>query len=234
MIGADTAVIALALLVHGPGVDRDARDLASQQNALIGAGGLMLAAGAYMAHDDPRDQLEGHWLTDNPSKLTNVYGASRFNLPASLAVWTVGRLGHHSGLRDLGADLTRTLTLTQLAVGPIKLATRRRRPDGSNRLSFPSGHTANSFAVARVIQRKYSLKLAWPLYVLGGFTGSGRVAGGHHYLSDVVMGAVAGIIVGSSVRIHESDASRSPALKSLTLVPQIGPGSGFLHLAVSF
>lgn len=83
MIGTDTAVIALALLLQGPGVDRDARDLASQQNALIGAGGLMLAAGAYMAADDPRDQLEGHWLTDKPSKLTNVYGASRFNLPVA-------------------------------------------------------------------------------------------------------------------------------------------------------
>ncbi len=234
MIGADTAVIALALLLQGPGVDRDARDLASEQNALIGAGGLLLAAGAYMAADDPRDQMEGHWLTDNPSKLTNVYGASRFNLPASLGIWTLGTVGHNPGLRDLGADLTRTLTLTQLAVGPVKLATRRRRPDGSNRLSFPSGHTANSFAVARMIQRKYNLKLALPLYVLGGFTGSGRVAGGHHYVSDVVMGAAAGIIVGSTVRIRNPAATRGSTLERLTFVPQIGPGSGFLHLAVSF
>jgi len=234
MIGTDTVVIALALLLQGPGVDRDARDLASQQNALIGAGGLMLAAGAYMAADDPRDRLEGHWLTDNPSKLTNVYGASRFNLPASLSIWTLGTLGHNPGLRDLGADLTRTLTLTQLAVGPVKLATQRRRPDGSNRLSFPSGHTANSFAVARVIQRKYSLKLAWPLYILGGFTGSGRVAGGHLYVSDVVMGAAAGIIVGSTVRIRDPAATRGSTLERLTFVPQIGPGGGFLHLAASF
>ena len=234
MFGADTALIALVLLVQGPGVDRDARGLASQQNALVGADGLMLAAGTYVAADDLRDQLDEHWLTDEPSSITDVYGSSRYNLPASLSLWTLGRATGNAGLRETGAELTRTLTLTQLAVGPVKLVTRRKRPDGSNRLSFPSGHTANAFAVARLIQRKYDMPLALPLYILGGFTGAGRVAGGHHYMSDVVMGAAVGIIVGSSVCIGDADASSNAGMDRLSVIPRIAPGGGFLHLAVSW
>ena len=229
MNGVDAVVITLALLLQGPGIGGDARDMASQHNALLGAGGVVLAAGAYVAADDLRSELDGPM--HGPSRLTDVYGGSSFNLPASLSIWALGEVGNKKGLRDLGADLTRTMTLTQFAVAPVKLATRRRRPDGSNHRSFPSGHTANAFAAARLIQRKYDMRWAWPLYILGACTGAGRVAGGHHYVSDVVMGAATGIIVGSSVKLRGGVAAHTGTGR-VTIVPKVTPGGGSVRLAM--
>ena len=96
------------------------------------------------------------------------------------------------------------------------MATRRRRPDGSNRLSFPSGHTANAFAVARLIQREHSSRWALPFYVAAGYTAAGRIEEGRHYLSDVAMGAAMGLIVGSAVSMTTDSESRYSVAPHLT------------------
>ena len=138
-------------------------------------------------------------------------------------------------MRDLGAQLTRTLALTQITVGPLKLATQRRRPDGTNRFSFPSGHTANAFAAARLVQRRYGNRVAFPLYAVGGFTAAGRVAGTRHYVSDVIAGATVGLIVGSSVSIGDQvRPDGTPAPATLTLVPQAVRGGGTLQLMLQW
>jgi undecaprenyl-diphosphatase len=61
--------------------------------------------------------------------------------------------------------------------------------------SFPSGHTIFMFALATSIFF-YDRKFGWFLFVLGAIIGLGRVAGGVHYPSDIVGGAVLGIAVG--------------------------------------
>ena len=61
--------------------------------------------------------------------------------------------------------------------------------------SFPSGHTIVMFALATSIYF-YDRKFGWFLFVLGAIIGLGRVAGGVHYPSDIVGGAVLGIAVG--------------------------------------
>ncbi|MFH1059482.1 MAG: phosphatase PAP2 family protein [Pseudomonadota bacterium] len=60
--------------------------------------------------------------------------------------------------------------------------------------SFPSGHAATSFAVAGLIAAQYP-RLAAPLYGLAGAISLGRVASGSHYLSDVLGGALLGLLV---------------------------------------
>ena len=229
---AELLVLALAL-TQAPAVSRDARALPTRNNALVSAGGLLAAGAAYATADDLHDELEDYWLADTPSDVTDVYGASSFNIPVSLGLWTLGTVQQNERLRDLGAGLTRTLTLTQIVVGPIKLAARRRRPDGSNRRSFPSGHTANAFAMARLMQRQYGNRLAFSLYALGGFTAAGRVAGSRHYVSDVIAGAAVGLIIGSSVRVSDrAPADGHSPVKTLTLAPRISPGGGLLQLTL--
>ena len=61
--------------------------------------------------------------------------------------------------------------------------------------SFPSGHTIVMFALATSIYF-YDKKFGWFLFVLGAVIGLGRIAGGVHYPSDVLGGAVLGIVVG--------------------------------------
>jgi undecaprenyl-diphosphatase len=64
--------------------------------------------------------------------------------------------------------------------------------------SFPSGHTIFMFALATGIYR-INKRLAWCLYGLGLLIGVARVAGGIHYPSDILGGAVLGIAVGYAV-----------------------------------
>jgi undecaprenyl-diphosphatase len=99
---------------------------------------------------------------------------------------------------------------TWLVEYPIKAYFRRRRPfievvralvigkkPGS--WSFPSGHTASSFAAARV------LSTIWPehrsaYYLLASLVGFSRIYLGAHYPGDVLSGAFAGTTLAELVR----------------------------------
>ena len=64
--------------------------------------------------------------------------------------------------------------------------------------SFPSGHATSVFAVATAIASFYP-GLHWPLYALAGAISLGRVYLARHYLSDVIAGAVIGLVIASLV-----------------------------------
>ncbi|UEG55178.1 phosphatase PAP2 family protein [Mucilaginibacter daejeonensis] len=79
----------------------------------------------------------------------------------------------------------------------LKHSTRRLRPDGSDRLSFPSGHTANAFAGAEFMAQE--LGGVSPYYSVVGYafattTGVFRIYHEDHWLSDVIAGAGFGIL----------------------------------------
>ena len=80
----------------------------------------------------------------------------------------------------------------------IKFATKRSRPDRSNKRSFPSGHTSNSFLGATVIQNIYGADIGIPAYLLASITGLSRINDNKHYLSDVIFGAALGIGIGTA------------------------------------
>lgn len=61
--------------------------------------------------------------------------------------------------------------------------------------SFPSGHTACSFAVAFLLFRKLPKKYGIPCLILATLIGFSRIYLGVHYLSDVIAGAVSGIVL---------------------------------------
>ena len=99
----------------------------------------------------------------------------------------------------------------------------RRRPDGSDQYSFPSGHTANTFAIARYVQRDFGTPSSLLPYALAVTTAMGRIEGGRHYLSDVLMGGSLGLIVGSTVHLDEHGSAQQTRLR---LVPMSDPASG--------
>ena len=72
----------------------------------------------------------------------------------------------------------------------------RERPNREDNRSMPSGHASNSFTVAAVVNELYGKKAGAVAYLLAGITGVSRIHHNKHYLSDVLIGAGLGIIIG--------------------------------------
>lgn len=98
-------------------------------------------------------------------------------------------------------DRTIVFLSSQLVAGAItmpgKVLIGRKRPDGSNNMSFPSGHAATAFASAHFMYREYretNLLLSIAGYPFAVFTGAYRIINNKHWVSDVVAGAGVGIL----------------------------------------
>lgn len=66
------------------------------------------------------------------------------------------------------------------------------RPDHSDRKSFPSSHSAESFAAAATLESRYGWKVGLPAFALASAVGTARVEGRKHHWYDVVAGAAIG------------------------------------------
>ncbi|HBR12700.1 MAG TPA: PA-phosphatase [Chryseobacterium sp.] len=107
-----------------------------------------------------------------------------------------GIKGKHS-LKDRSIILGTSLLISSAVVLPIKHLVKEERPDGSNNLSFPSGHTAFAFATAQFMFREYQEDHFWLSlagYPFAVFTGIYRTLNDKHWVGDVVAGAGIGIL----------------------------------------
>ncbi len=114
----------------------------------------------------------------------------------------------------LSALLPSMMGATWIVEHPIKAYFRRRRPfidivramvvgkkPGS--WSFPSGHTASSFACAWILSKRWP-RQAGAFFALAGAVGFSRVYVGAHYPGDVLIGAITGTAL--SELIHRFNA----------------------------
>ena len=80
---------------------------------------------------------------------------------------------------------------------PLKHLVKEERPDGTNNLSFPSGHTTTAFSSAHFLFREYEDENIWLAisgYPIAIFTGVYRTLNDKHWVGDVVAGAGFGIL----------------------------------------
>jgi membrane-associated phospholipid phosphatase len=96
-------------------------------------------------------------------------------------------------------DLTQALVVNGFYTNTLKHLAGRTRPDGGDRLSFPSGHASTAFTWAAVTQAHYGWKAGAPSYLAATAIALSRVSNDRHHLSDVVAGATLGIIAGRTV-----------------------------------
>lgn len=137
------------------------------------------------------------------------------------------------------AAFYKSLMYTHVLTELVKNTTERSRPDGSDTRSFFSGHTSAAFTTSSFLVRELddlldewdgtrhnsslrtALKTACAvgLYGWAGYVGWSRMRDSKHYLSDVLVGAAAGIVVG--ILVYDS---------SLSSKPSYGPQVGFASL----
>lgn len=70
------------------------------------------------------------------------------------------------------------------------------RPDGSDDKSFPSGHTARSFAAAATLFERQGPEYGLPAFAVATLVGVARVKADKHYWYDAVAGAAIGLGTG--------------------------------------
>lgn len=114
-----------------------------------------------------------------------VYG---FNL--------AGVKGKHN-FKDRTTIYATSQLVSAALVLPTKHLVHEQRPDGSNNMSFPSGHTATAFSSAQFMFREYKDNNFWLSisgYPIAAITGIYRVFNDKHWVGDVVAGAGIGIL----------------------------------------
>lgn len=197
-------------------VPRDMWRFVSTDTAVVLAAGGGAALIAHTWDDDFATEPEVSLQLVNALEPGNTYGTFAAMLAGSFAVYGVGRASGQSHLAVVGADLVRSQIVTQVWVQGLKFTVQRERPDGSNQVSFPSGHSAGGFAAAAVLGRHYGWKAALPAYIGASYIAAARVDGNKHYLSDVVFGAAMGLAGARTVVLM-------PGRYGVQVVPAVTP-----------
>lgn len=165
-------------------------------------------------------------------------GGSYGLLAISGGMFAVGATGKDMKLRRAGLASSEAAVHSFVVTYVLKLATTRERPfEGSGRghffsgfdqvkkgdNSFVSGHSMGSWAVAATISHQYRDKkyVPWLAYGMAGMVGAARVAAERHHVSDVLVGAGFGYLIGKFVS-SKYDEMEKP--KHGWLMPQVSPG----------
>jgi membrane-associated phospholipid phosphatase len=184
----------------------DVKKLPALPNLYIAMVGGGLAAAVH-----PFDQTFNARVASRSDAVNAFFAPGKYlgNTPEqvamSLATYTVGRMRNQPKVAHLGMDLLQAQIMSEILVEPIKFATHRLRPDGSDYRSFPSGHASVTFAAATVIERHLGWRKSVLGYAIASYVAMSRLHDNRHYLSDVVFGAAVGSIAGRTVVHHQSD-----------------------------
>ena len=185
---------------------QDIQHLPAMPNVYLAAIGGGLAAAAHPADQTLNARLISHYDVVNTAFAPGKYiGNTPEQIALSLGTYAFGRIFNQPKTSHLGMDLVQAQILTELLVEPIKFATQRERPDGSNHQSFPSGHAAITFATATVIERHLGWRKSLLGYAIASYVAASRLHDNRHYLSDVIFGAAVGSIAGRTVVHHKAD-----------------------------
>ena len=163
--------------------------------------GLVAIPISFVLDKPVNDHVQQHSLfSDKISSIGDFYGHRWGYYLAFSSVFITGYLNKKSisemvpqaGL--MIESILTTAALTEL----IKLSVYRQRPIGYGKNSFPSGHTSGSFALAVSINHLYGKTAGGLAYGMAVFVAGSRINDQKHYLSDVVTGALVGVLVGRS------------------------------------
>lgn len=182
----------------------DFKHLPSKENLYWAAAGGALAAAVHPGDDNVNQAfLDASSGTKNFFKPGAVLGEFPTLIATAATVYIAGRASDKPRVSHTGMDLIRALLVSEAMVQTLKYTTRRERPDGSSKNSFPSGHAADTFAFATALERHLNWKFVVPAYAFSSYVAMSRLPANRHWLSDVVFGSTVGIISGRTVTGRE-------------------------------
>jgi membrane-associated phospholipid phosphatase len=193
------------------------------------AGSLLTASLVLIPLDDDARELavDMRGRTSNGiSDILRPFGRTTELAAVSAATYVVGRAVSNERVADFGLHAFVSLALSNFVTGSLKVVTGRSRPlvlgadstwarqghdewdffggwhsDGA-RASYASGHTSNAFAIATVFAEELGGAAPWIAYPMAAGVAWSRVNDEAHWASDVVMGALIGIVSGHLVVRH--------------------------------
>jgi membrane-associated phospholipid phosphatase len=184
------------------------------------------AAGAAFRFDSPAQSgLAGR--APGLSSGASTAGGLKVVLPATIGLFAAGRFAEGGRFRAFTYDAAQALVVNTVYTSALKTVTSRTRPDGSDKLSFPSGHTSTAFAWATVANAHYGWKVGVPSYVAASAIGLSRVTTNKHHLSDVIAGAAIGYVTGRTVvRVNGEPIGRHRTFALHPMTDAAGTGVG--------
>jgi len=182
----------------------DFKYLPSRENLVIAGIGGGLALAVHPWDDNLNRALVGNSTAEKIFKPGEILGELPTLLATASGVYAFGRLKDQPKVSHVGMDLLQALAMSEALVQTLKYTTRRERPDGSGKNSFPSGHAADTFAFATALERHLDWRYWFPAYTFASYVAISRLPANRHWFSDAVFGAAVGIIAGRTVTSHEA------------------------------
>lgn len=161
--------------------------------AMIGVGTLGIKSDwMERRNEEMREEMQEHFH----HRLTFDNYTQYVPLLAAYGLKMGGCRGLHD-VRRFTVVAATAYTIMGVTVNALKYTTAIRRPDGSTRNSFPSGHTATAFCGAELLRREYWHVSPWiglSGYMVAAGTGLMRMYNNRHWMTDVLAGAGIGIL----------------------------------------
>jgi membrane-associated phospholipid phosphatase len=158
----------------------------------------------------PFDTDASNWQPDSAFKAGKWVGNAGVLAAATLTAYGVGAWGDKPRVRHAADDALRAQILALGIAYGLKYTVQRERPDQSGHDSFPSGHTAETFAVATVLARHFGPAIWIPAYGVAGYVAASRINQHRHYVSDVTFAAGLGVAVGWNGKGHPGGWALEP------------------------
>jgi membrane-associated phospholipid phosphatase len=156
------------------------------------------------------------------SRWASRAGADYTIYPLTALFYFYGKADNNPRARDTARIGIEALADAEITVNVLKAITQRPRPETKNSSlgfweggdAFPSGHSIQAWALARVIAREFPEHRVFPIlaYGLASTVSVARVAGRRHSPSDAFVGSAMGFFIGDYVyRHHHAPSTKANA-----------------------
>ena len=209
------------------------------------ATGALIAGDRHIARQLPNtvDQVA---ISKDVSNVGAVYTV----LPITAGLYIGGAISHNPKARETGILGGEAALDSLIVVAVLKSVTQRPRPLESNGNgsfftgggSFPSGHSAEAWALASVVAHEYNKNILYPItaYGLASLVSFSRLSGQQHFASDIVAGSAIGWFIGRYVfqtHVDHSIHRRSPSKLGVLrpqVIPQFDPATSTRGVVLSW